>query len=153
MEDDEETKSNDVVREMNSKGTKTSKVSKEKPSGEVKARKKIKLDADKPSMSIHDVEEAITMQGNLKPFSKFYDKLDDAGKRNLEEAIVKYLNIFNRDFVEIMFEIPKSLYDILEMRRGSAKVEDERLKEYVLANLCPMIAVEEVNRILKEAKW
>lgn len=51
-----------------------------------------------------------------------------------------------------MCEIPKSLYNLLEMRRSSAKVEDDRLKEYVIVSLCSVIAAEEVNRILKEAQ-
>lgn len=51
-----------------------------------------------------------------------------------------------------MSKIPKSLYSLVEMRRSIAKEEDERLKEYVIVNLCPVIAIAEVNRILKKAK-
>lgn len=61
------------------------------------------------------------MQGNLKPLYEFYDKFDDIGKIILEEAIVKYLNTFNKALVEIMSEISKGLYNILEMRRVNAK--------------------------------
>lgn len=81
----------------------------------------------------------------------FYDKFNDARKITLEEAIVKYLKIFNRALVEIMSEIPKSLYDILEMRRNIAKAEDDRLKEYVIVNIYLVITIEEVKRIIKES--
>lgn len=51
VKDDEEMKLDEVVKEMKSKCTKASIVSKDKPSNEVKARKKMKLDADRPSVA------------------------------------------------------------------------------------------------------
>ncbi|XP_059068609.1 uncharacterized protein LOC131859095 [Cryptomeria japonica] len=150
--DDEETDFDEAVEEIKTKGTKASKFSKVKPSSEEKSSKKVKVDSDKPSMIVHEVEEALTMQGNLDPLFEFYDKFDDASKRTLEEATVKYLNIFNRALVEIMFEIPRSLYDNLEMRKGSVKTKDEILREYVIVNLHNVIAIEEVKRILKEIR-
>lgn len=83
MEDDEETKSHEVVKEIKTKGTKASKFSKVKPSGEVNANKKVKLDVDKLGMPVKEVEEAITVQGKLKPLSEFDDKFDDADKTTL----------------------------------------------------------------------
>lgn len=62
------------------------------------------------------------------------------------------MNKFNRALVEIMSEIPKNLYDVLETRRVSAQAEDERLRELILLNICSVIAKEEINRILEEAK-
>lgn len=88
----------------------------------------MKIDSDTPSMSVNDVEKDIIVQGNLKPLFELYDKFDDVGKRILEVSTVKYLNTFNRSLVEIMSEIRKSLYNLLEMRRVNAKVEEERLK-------------------------
>lgn len=60
--------------------------------------------------------------------------------------------MYSRDLIEIMFEISKSLYDILEMRRRKKNNEEERLREYVLVELCPVIANEDIARILNEAK-
>lgn len=142
--------SDEDVKEMNSKGTKASKVPKDKLSGGEQTSKKIKIDFGKYGMSVDNVEKSLTVQGNLKTLLEFYEKFDHVGKRTLEESTVKYLNIFDTALVEIMFEIPRSLYDILEMRRSSAKEEDERLKEYLIVNLCMVIVVEEVDIILKE---
>lgn len=84
--------------------------------------------------------------------SEWYDNFDDNGKRPLEKAIVKYLNVYNKVLIEIMSEIQKSLYDIFEMRRQTANKEYERLREYVIVNLCRVIAVTKMNKILQEAK-
>lgn len=63
--------------------------------------------------------------GNLKPLCEWYDTFDSVGQRVLEEATIKYLNNFNMTLVEIMAELPKELYEILEMRRVSARIEEE----------------------------
>lgn len=44
------------------------------------------------------------------------------------------------------------MYDILDARRQIASKEDERLKEYVLVNLCSIITTEEIDRLLKLTK-
>lgn len=103
-------------------------------------------------MTIKEVEKVVIVQGNLKSLFEFYDKFDEVGQRTLEEATMIYLNKFNKTLIEIMSKIPKIIYDVLECRRDSAKIEEERLREYVLVQLWPVIAEKEVDRILKEAK-
>lgn len=68
-----------------------------------------------------------------------------------EQATIKFLNKFNRALIEIVSKFPKSLYDVLEMRRDSAKEKDDRLREFVLVNICLVIVVEKIDKILKEA--
>lgn len=74
------------------------------------------------------------------------------GKRTLEEAIVEYLNVYSKALIELMSVIPKSLYEILDVRRQTTNKEDERLKEYVLVNLCSIICKEEIERFLQLTK-
>lgn len=54
--------------------------------------------------------------------------------------------------VEIMAQFPKELYEILEMRRVSARIEDEKMRERILDNLSLVMSIEEMQSILKEAK-
>ena len=54
--------------------------------------------------------------------------------------------------VEIMAQLPKELYEILEMRRVNARTEEEQLREWVLANLSLVMSIEEMKSILKEVK-
>lgn len=150
--DDEETKSDESDKEIKQKGTKDSKVSKDKPFDGDKPSKKPKRDSTKSGMTVKEVERVVIVQGNLIPLSEFYDKFDEASERTLEEATIIYLNKFSKALIEIITEVPKSLYDFLEFRRDSAKVEEERLREYVLVQVCHVIAVKEIDRIIKEAK-
>lgn len=163
VEDDKEIQSKDAVKEVKSKATKATKVSKEKLSSGVKPSKKPKaFEIDKvikkvrfivkTDMSLDEILDEVVKHGNLKPMFEWYDNFDDNGKMSLEEATIKYLNVQSRALVEIMSDIPKSLSDSLEMRRKIANEEDERLRDYVIVNLCPVIVVAEMNKILQEAK-
>lgn len=51
-----------------------------------------------------------------------------------------------------MFIIPKNLNKVLDMWREIVRVEEERLREYVLINLCFVISKDEIARILKLEK-
>lgn len=88
-------------------------------------------------MSVDEVVNAIVKDGNLKPLYELYETFDESGQRILEEATIKHMNIFNKVLVEIMFGLPKNLYDILELRRLSARIEEENLRKRVLVDLCP----------------
>lgn len=66
------------MREIKQKGTKASKVSKDKPSSGEKPNKKTKNESKQSNMLVIEVEKALTMQGNLKPLSEFYDKFYEA---------------------------------------------------------------------------
>lgn len=90
-------------------------------------------------MTVRKVKETIIKEGKLKPISKYYELLDDAGKRTLEEATIEYVNKYNKALSEIMLEIPRSLYDILDRRKETARIEEERIREYVLVQLCLVI--------------
>jgi len=94
----------------------------------------------------------MTIHGNLKPIVKYYCTFDDANKRILEDATVKYLNTFNRALVKILSEIPTSLSSILEMRKEAAKAKDLELREHVLSSLCPVISNKEADKFFKEVK-
>lgn len=51
----------------------------------------------------------------LIPYVKCMVPFDTIGKRVLEEATIKYLNNFNMTLIEIMAQLPKELYEILEI--------------------------------------
>lgn len=62
------------------------------------------------------------------------------------------MDVYSKELLELSSMISKSLYEILDARRHTKILEDERIKEYVLVNLSSVISKEEVVRILKHAK-
>ncbi|XP_059067434.1 uncharacterized protein LOC131858260 [Cryptomeria japonica] len=54
--------------------------------------------------------------------------------------------------IDLSSMILKGLYDILDARRHTTSLEDERIKEYILVNLSSVISKAEVDRLLKLAK-
>lgn len=44
------------------------------------------------------------------------------------------------------------MYEILDARMLTTSKEDEKLKEYVLVNLCSDISKEEIDRLLQSTK-
>lgn len=85
----------------------------------------------------------------MKPLSKWYDNFDENGKRKQEEVTVEYMNVYSKALVELFIVIPKSVYEILDTRRLMACKEEDRLKEYVLVELCLVIAKAKMDRVLK----
>lgn len=61
------------------------------------------------------------------------------------------MDVYSKALIELSSMIPKSLYDILDARRHTTSLEDERIKEYVLVNLSSIISKGEVIRLLKIA--
>lgn len=51
-----------------------------------------------------------------------------------------------------MSELPKALYEYLEMRRVNARNEEEQMRERILVDLCLVMSIEEMKNILNEAK-
>lgn len=47
-------------------------------------------------MSLDEIVNEVVKNGNLKTIAEWYDNFDENGKRTLEEAIVKYLNVYSR---------------------------------------------------------
>lgn len=158
VKDDKETESDEAMKEVKQKVAKASKFAKENPSS--KKEKTSRIDElikqakfiVKPPMSLDQSVDEIVKNGNLKPMSKWYENFDENGKRILEEATIKYLHDYSIALIQIMSKIPKSLYNILEMRRQTNNKEDKRLREYVVVNICYVISKEEIDRILKEPK-
>lgn len=148
---EEETKLDEVVREVKKSAT-AARVVKPQSFGGCQTNKKSKVDADPSQINLKKVKEEITEQGNLKLLSQFYDRLDEKGKRSLEEATIVYLNKYSKELIEIVSEILKSLYDILDMRKKTTRIEEERIREYELVQLCPVIAKTKVDKILKKNK-
>lgn len=98
VSEDEETESYKEIREIKHMGTKVSKVSKDKPSGEEKAKKRVKT--DKSSMFVEEVEKSLIKDGNLRPLCEGYDTFDRVSQRIIEEASIKYLNNLNMTLIE-----------------------------------------------------
>lgn len=135
---EEETESDEVMREVKKSAT-TTKVVKMQPSEEGQPSKKPRVKIEQSGITLKQVKEAITQQGNLKLISQFYDRLDEKGKSSLEEATIIYLNKFSKALIEIASEVPKSLYDILDLRKETTRIEEERIREYELVQLCSVI--------------
>lgn len=155
MKNDEEENDFDIeIKELKASGTKVAKVTKEKPfrSKGASKRQKTETYVEKPTLFVDDIIKLVTVDGNLRPMTEFFDDYGDADKRVLEEATIKYLNIYNKALIEITFEIPKSLADILELRKENAKSKDIKIREHVLINLCPQITPDQMNMIFKEVK-
>lgn len=102
-----------------------------------------------PPLTLSKLIKEIVKEGNLKNFLVYYDNCDESEQRSFEEAIIEYLNTYSKVLLEISSIILKELYDILDVRRHATSVEDERLKEYTLVNLCFVISKDEIQRILK----
>ncbi|XP_057855729.2 uncharacterized protein LOC131065282 [Cryptomeria japonica] len=145
--DEEEIESDDAVKEKK-KIVKAAKVVKGKSSSKEQSHKKTQ--SYEIVMTIRKVKETIVKEGNLKPISKYYELLDDVGKRSIKKTTIEYLNKYNRPLIEIMSEIRWSLYDIMDMRKETARIEEERIREYILVQLCPMIEKAKIDRILEE---
>lgn len=102
--------------------------------------------------SLEDIKNEIIKHGNLNNLSIYYDNADDKEQREIEEAIVQYMNNLSRAPIELSFELPKELYDILDIQRNTTCQKDEEMKEYVSVNSCSVISRDEVERLLKLAK-
>lgn len=70
-----------------------------------------------PPMTCVELIDEITKDGVLKNVSNFYEDLEDNKKNEIEEAILLYLDIYKKALVEILKEIPLSLYNKLDTRR------------------------------------
>lgn len=101
------------MKEIKSKGKNSTPISKEKSFGEVKGKKRMRSEPIKSTLIVKEVEKAMFKDKNIKPLLEWYGIFDQIGQRTLEEATIKYLNIFNKTLIEIMFDIPKILYEVL----------------------------------------
>lgn len=79
---------------------------------------------------------------------KFFDEKD---QRSIEEAVVSYMDVCSKALIELSSMIPKILYDILDARRHTTSLYDERIKEYVLVNIFSVISKTVVVRLLNLA--
>lgn len=176
---DTETKSNTTVREVKkiatynrlvtqSCGVQQSKRSREEPksSGKARASKKHKYEIDvtlKSSkiegtfeivspLTLKDLIDEICKDGNLNNVSTYNENFDDKDQREVREAIAEYIDIYIKALLELASMISKGLYDILDVRRHTSILEDDRIKECLLVNLSFVISRNEVTRLLKLAK-
>lgn len=105
-----------------------------------------------PPLTLKEVIDEILKEENLKNVPIYYENFDDKYQRAIEEVVVEYMDVYSKTLIELTSMIPKSLYDILDARRHTTSLEDERIKEYVLVNLSSDIAKDEVITLLKLAK-
>lgn len=62
------------------------------------------------------------------------------------------MDVYSKTLIELSSMIPKILYDILDVRRHTTILDDERIKEYALINLSSVISKDEVTRLLNLVK-
>jgi len=102
QKDDEEIEFDEEVKKMKKKKKKTSSESSASKDKEEGAEEFV----EKSTLSIDDIIKAVTVDGNLQPVTEFYDEYSDTNKNILEDATVRYLNIYNKAFIEIISLIP-----------------------------------------------
>lgn len=157
-----------VVKKPQSYGVSQSKKSRVEPKSSEKGRerKKKKSEIDEalkyskiegtfeivPPLILKELTDEILKDGNLKNIPTYYENVDDKGQRAIEKAIIEYMDVYSNTLIELAYMIPKSLYDILDVRRHTTNLEDERIKKYVLVNLSSIISIDEVIILLKLVK-
>lgn len=80
-----------------------------------------------PKICVELVYE-ITKDGMLKNVQFYYEHLDGDEQREVEEAILLYLDIYKKALLETENQILVHLYDILDARILSAIEEDRHIK-------------------------
>lgn len=73
-----------------------------------------------PPKSLEDIRNKIIKDGNLNNLAIYYKNADYKEWQKFEEAIVQYMNNFSRALIELSFELPKELYDILDIQRNTS---------------------------------
>lgn len=81
-----------------------------------------------PPMSLSQIVDEVIKEGNLKHISEYYENCDENDEREIEEVIEEYMNIYKKTLIELSSMIMKGLYEILDARRHTASLEDERIK-------------------------
>ncbi|XP_057871825.2 uncharacterized protein LOC131078173 [Cryptomeria japonica] len=121
---EEETKSDEVMREVK-KSASAARFVKMQSSSEGQTSKKPQVETDPSGITLKKVKETITEQGNLKFLSQFYDRLDEKGKRSLEEAtIITNSGEVVQDPPVMNFDSKKIIEEV-----GDEKVEDAEMGE------------------------
>ncbi|XP_059070961.1 uncharacterized protein LOC131862125 [Cryptomeria japonica] len=92
-------------------------VHKRKPKSDEKPKPEPKRRAGKKKMNTQDFIEHIVNDGNLDNICSFFDNFDEEDKKQVEEAILLYLDSFSRALIELEKVFPKELYDKLEVRK------------------------------------
>lgn len=86
---------------------------------------------------LQKIVDAIVNEGNLTNLFVYYEHSSENVRRDIEEVVVHYMISFSKALIDLLSMIPKELYDILDARRHTTSLEDERLKELTLVKLCP----------------
>lgn len=100
-------------------------------------------------MTCAELIDEVTKDGILKNVSNFSEDLDDNEKNEIEEAILLHLDIYKKTLVEILKEIPLSLYNKLDARTLDAIRRDIEIKEVELLSMCGSINNEEMKRCIE----
>lgn len=85
------------------------------------SKPKTKRRISKKKLDAQDIIDQIINDGNLDKISTFYDDFHDKDKKQLEEAIVLYLDSFSRTLIELEKILPRELYDKLEVKKLHAQ--------------------------------
>ncbi|XP_059072498.1 uncharacterized protein LOC131873613 [Cryptomeria japonica] len=104
-----------------------------------------------PPKTCAELVDEIIENGMLKNVQLYYEHLDDDEQREVEEAVLLYLDIYKKALLEIEKQISAQLYDNLDGRRLSAIEEDKQIKIQELLTTCGSITLEELDRTLEVA--
>lgn len=122
--EDDETKYDEVVKEVKAKASKDPKVTKEEPFDKARPSKKAKSDLDEaltlgklqgkytivPPITLEKIMNVVVKGRNLKLLSDWYDNYNKNGKRSLGKVVVEYMNVYSKSLIELKSIITKSLY-------------------------------------------
>lgn len=87
----------------------------------------------------------------MKNVQFYYEHLEDDEQREVEEAVLLYLDIYKKALIEIENQISAELYNMLDARRLSAMKEDKHIKIQELLSICVTIAPDEMEKTLEVA--
>lgn len=68
-------------------------------------------------LSLEELINEITQDGNLSNINKYYHTFKDSDKGTIEESIIRHLDIYKKVLIEVIDDLPDDLYLRLEAKR------------------------------------
>lgn len=103
------------------------------------------------TLSLVELINEITQDGNLGNVSKFYHSFKDIDKDTIEESMFLYLDIYKKVLIEVIDVFPNDLYLRLEAKRMSNMELDKKLKVEALLVVHPVKFKQEIDDLIYEA--
>lgn len=99
-------------------------------------------------LCVAELIDQITTDGILSNIQHYYGNMDDKEQKEIEEAILLYLNIYKKALIEIETQIPTDFYNKLDARRLYTIEEDKHIKVQELLTFFGAMTEEEMQQCL-----